>query len=57
MLLDLCILDYNYGFAYNKKLPSLNLIVLISSQLSSEYNESNEIRKLLSLQIIRWPVG
>lgn len=38
MLLDLCTLDYNYGFAYNKKLPSLNLIVLISSQLSSEYN-------------------
>lgn len=31
-LLDLCTLDYNYGFAYNKKVPSLNLIALTSSQ-------------------------
>lgn len=26
----------NYGFAYNKKLPSLNLIALISLQWNSE---------------------
>lgn len=30
MLLDLCTLDYNYGFACNKKLPSFDLIALIS---------------------------